>query len=665
MLLPPANQNGDCSILFGTPPIASWPTKSTTKAAPLRYLNMKPFVVATFLILGIAPIQTLEVGRAQEATFIHPGVTHTQASIDFVKGKIASGEEPWTSAWKGLQASRHASLDWRPQARAHVERGASNDPDIGSSEFSNDGIAAYHHALLWALNGKELHAKKAAEILNAWSGKLETISNHDARLLIGMDGYEYCDAAELLKHTWDGWPKTEQQQFAKMLRTVFYPVIKDFYPSANGNWDASMLQTMLAMGVHLDDRAMFDRGVDYYLNGKGNGAVRNYFKPSGQCQETGRDQAHTQMGLDFLACTCEIAWNQGQDLYKAYDNRLLRGFEYTAKYNLGFDVPYEPYRSFEGRYHYKSISDNSRGRLRPMYEKVLNHYTNRKTLKADFTSQAVMKLREDSKRIVPRNDEARNDEARNDEARDDESRSDEARKDESRDKVRDDKSRRRRRSRRSRSSALGTLMFSGQSADALRSQAITNKPTVICFGDSITNRGYYNILSKLLDVEAVNAGVGGNSTAKALRRLSSDVLDKAPDFVVVLFGTNDLRADAEKVFVPLEKYRANLSTIVDRCQEGGAAVVLCTLPPIDHDAFFTRHERAAFDAHGGLTKMIDSYRDTARDVAKDQGVPLVDLNALLAKEPQWISKDGVHPSEKGTAIIAKHVADALAPLLTK
>ncbi|MEM7386618.1 MAG: hypothetical protein AAF514_16900, partial [Verrucomicrobiota bacterium] len=118
--------------------------------------------------------------------------------------------------------------------------------------------------------------------------------------------------------------------------------------------------------------------------------------PSGQCQETGRDQAHTQMGLDFLACSCEITWNQGLDLYSAFDNRLMRGFEYTAKYNLGFDVPYEPYRSFEGRYHYKTISEKARGRLRPMFEKVLNHYQNREGYEAPFTRWATMKLREDS-----------------------------------------------------------------------------------------------------------------------------------------------------------------------------------------------------------------------------------------------------------------------------
>lgn len=356
------------------------------------------------------------------ADFTHPGISHTQASIDFVKSKIAAGEAPWAPAWERVKASQYASLDWSPQPRAHVERGPSNNPDIGSSEFTGDANAAYHHALLWCLLGNEEHANKAVEILNAWSSTLQSISNHDARLLVGMEGYKFCNAAELLKHTWSGWPQADQAQFEQMLRSIFYPIIKDFYPSANGNWDASMLQTMLAMGVYLDDQAMFDRAVNYYLNGEGNGAVRNYFKPSGQCQESGRDQAHTQMGLDFLACTCEIAWNQGIDLYGANDNLLLKGFEYTAKYNLGFDVPYEPYRSFEGRYYYPSISDNSRGRLRPMYETVLNHFENRKGLESNFTRQAAMKLREEA----------------------------------------DGRETRSRRSRRGESSALGTLMFARQ-----------------------------------------------------------------------------------------------------------------------------------------------------------------------------------------------------------
>ena len=350
--------------------------------------QIKPttFLLGCLFFVAVMPCQYVV------AQFVHPGVAHSSESIAFVKSKIEAKEQPWLKTWERLNQTSHASLKYKPQPYANVERGPYNNPNIGSSEFSGDGLAAYTHALCWTLSGDKAHAEKSAEILDAWSEKLESIKNHDAALLVGMSGFHYCVAAEIVKHTWDGWPEDKQAQFAKMTREIWYPIIKDFYASANGNWDASMMQTMLAMGVFLDDQAMFDQAKDYYLTGKGNGAIGMYFKESGQCQESGRDQAHTQMGLEFLANTCETGWIQGVDLYGALDNRLLKGFEYTAKYNLGNDdVPYEPYKSFEGRYLYPKISNNSRGRFRPMYQRVYNHYHNRQELEAPFTIQAAEK----------------------------------------------------------------------------------------------------------------------------------------------------------------------------------------------------------------------------------------------------------------------------------
>ncbi len=106
---------------------------------------------------------------------------------------------------------------------------------------------------------------------------------------------------------------------------------------------------------------------------------------------------HRQMGLEFLANTCEAAWHQGIDLYSEENNKLLLGFEYTAKYNLGYDVPYEPFRSYQGRYHYESISKSARGKIRSMYEKVLNYYQNRKGLEAPFTAMAIEKSNAESR----------------------------------------------------------------------------------------------------------------------------------------------------------------------------------------------------------------------------------------------------------------------------
>ncbi|TWT91217.1 alginate lyase family protein [Neorhodopirellula pilleata] len=212
---------------------------------------------------------------ADEPAFVHPGIAHTRAGIQRIKSKLDSLEEPWTSEWNQLKQSPDASLDWSPDPRAHVERGPSNNPDIGSSEFDRDGTAAYTLALRWVLSGDEAYAQKSARIIDVWSATLKTVTNHDARLLIGMTGQKYCNAAEILRHTWDGWPESNQEQFRSMLRNVWYPIIKDFYPSANGNWDASMMQTMIAMGIYLDDREMFQRAVDYFLEGEGTGMAAN------------------------------------------------------------------------------------------------------------------------------------------------------------------------------------------------------------------------------------------------------------------------------------------------------------------------------------------------------------------------------------------------------
>jgi hypothetical protein len=330
---------------------------------------------------------------AADKPFTHPGILHSRAELDFVKAQVATGEEPWKSAWEELRSHGISKLDWKPKPANGVVRGPYNNPDIGGTDLMRDAAASYSHAIQWYVTGQQAHAGKAIEILNAYATTLKSVGGHDAKLLVGMVGINFVNAAEIVRHTEAGWSDRDQQQFEHLLTGVFYPIIEDFYPTANGNWDAAMIQTMLAMGVFLDDREMFQRAVNYYLDGQGNGAIRNYINDFGECQESGRDQAHTQMGLGYLGCAAEIAWKQGVDLYGAYDNRLAIGYQYTAKYNLGHDVPYEPYRSHAGRYNYPAISEKARGRFSSIYERVYHHYHNRMGLEMPFTAQVIEKIR--------------------------------------------------------------------------------------------------------------------------------------------------------------------------------------------------------------------------------------------------------------------------------
>ncbi len=350
----------------------------------------------TVLDAGLGPRGGMAIhliARRDGLSFVHPGILHDREEIAFVKAKIVAGKAPWSEAWTKLCDHDLANLGHQPRPQAGILRGANGAPSVGAGAFMADAASSYTHALRWSLAGGREHAEKARQILDAYAATVKSVGGHDGRLLVGMAGINFLNAAELLRHTWDGWLQQDQHRFEGFLRDVLYPVIEDFYPTANGNWDASMIQTMMAMGVFLDDRVIFSRAVNYYRQGHGNGAVSKYINEFGECQESGRDQSHTQMGLGYLACSAEIAWKQGIDLYSAYGNRLLKGYEYTAKYNLGHRVPYEPYRSVEARYHYKQISAGGRGGFASVYERVYHHYHGRRSLAMPWTKRVIDNVR--------------------------------------------------------------------------------------------------------------------------------------------------------------------------------------------------------------------------------------------------------------------------------
>ncbi len=319
--------------------------------------------------------------------FIHPGLLHSKDALERMKRLVALGAEPWQSGFRKLSTHPQSRANWKLRGPLKAIARGSHDGE-NAREFDADANAAYQNALMWAITGDEAHARKSVEILNAWSSTLREVSGSDRQLAAGLGGFKFVNAAEIMRWTYRGWQPEDIARCQQMLKTVVYPAIQDFATFANGNWDTACIKTTMAIGVFCDDRAIWDRGVEYFNRGQGNGRLTHYIiDAEGQCQESGRDQAHTQLGLGHLAEACEIAWTQGLDLYAAADNRLLKGFEYTAKYNLGEAVPFTPYNDTTGKYRARQISADYRGRLRPIYEMVWNHYENRRGVPAPFTKR--------------------------------------------------------------------------------------------------------------------------------------------------------------------------------------------------------------------------------------------------------------------------------------
>jgi len=188
---------------------------------------------------------------------------------------------------------------------------------------------------------------------------------------------------------------------------------------------------------------------------------------------------------------------------------------------------------------------------------------------------------------------------------------------------------------------------------------VAQKPasrTLVCFGDSITagyglaaGQSYPNALQRNLDklgynYKVVSRGTSGATTKDATASLRG-ILNQHPDVVIVEFGGNDgLRG------LPLTQTRANLDAILDALTRAHIKVLLAgiTLPP-NYGQQYVNQFDTIFPAlarkyHTALVPMI--YKD-------------------LINVPGTIQNDGIHPTAKGSEIIAKTLLPALRPLLTK
>lgn len=265
--------------------------------------------------------------------FRHPGINQSAADLTRMKELVRSGPDIYREAFRRLRDVADTNFPIRPQA--HVMRGPYGRPNIGGEDLRRGAEMAYTCALMWYLTSDKGYAKKAADILDAWSATLWDFDFNDAKLIAGLTGHVFCNAAEILRHTPSGWSGAGQDAFRRMLMTAYYPVLRYYFPSANGNWNGMIIQSLMAIGIYTDNRALFQEALDNFLHAPVNGSLFKYMYPSGQCQETPRDQGHVQLGIGQFAGAAQVAYTQGVDLYAIADNRLALGFEYSASILMG------------------------------------------------------------------------------------------------------------------------------------------------------------------------------------------------------------------------------------------------------------------------------------------------------------------------------------------
>ncbi|MBV9861374.1 MAG: arylesterase [Alphaproteobacteria bacterium] len=185
-------------------------------------------------------------------------------------------------------------------------------------------------------------------------------------------------------------------------------------------------------------------------------------------------------------------------------------------------------------------------------------------------------------------------------------------------------------------------------------QAAARVPEILAFGDSLTAgfglpasgafpaRLEARLREQGVEAKVVNAGVSGDTTAGGLARLDWALADK-PDFVILALGANDALRGIDPGTV-----RHNLDAIIDKIQATGAKLLLLGMlaPP-----------------NWGETYQHD-FDSIFPDLARAHGVPLYPFFLEgVAMNPQLNQPDGLHPNEKGVAVLVDHIAPLVAKLV--
>lgn len=163
---------------------------------------------------------------------------------------------------------------------------------------------------------------------------------------------------------------------------------------------------------------------------------------------------------------------------------------------------------------------------------------------------------------------------------------------------------------------------------------------VAVYGDSISHGGGHLSFGpadlaysyeSYLDFPSINLSQSGDTSEAMVMRFEKDVLPFSPEYLLILGGTNSLRAG-----VPAADVISDLKEIQRKCREHGITPILMTLPPINPENI-----QKAFDepTYEGWKASFDEVNAFIRgEVHIDTAAPFEEMEEL----PTWLALDGIH-----------------------
>lgn len=179
---------------------------------------------------------------------------------------------------------------------------------------------------------------------------------------------------------------------------------------------------------------------------------------------------------------------------------------------------------------------------------------------------------------------------------------------------------------------------------------------VVFIGDSITD-GWK--LSQYFPAKPyVNRGISGQTTAQMIVRFMEDVINLKPAAVMIFAGTNDIaRNNGPQTMAQVQ---GNFQMMTELAQLHGIKVILCAVTPVsDYGPRPMTTGRPPTD----ILKMNAWLKDYA---AKTKAT-YCDFFGAVVDEKGWlkdgISRDGLHPNDKGYELMTPVLSAAISKAL--
>lgn len=170
---------------------------------------------------------------------------------------------------------------------------------------------------------------------------------------------------------------------------------------------------------------------------------------------------------------------------------------------------------------------------------------------------------------------------------------------------------------------------------------------IVAFGDSFTlgypgteDKSWPKQLENKLKTTVVNKGQSSQTAQSLIDRFDADVVSEAPGIVIIFVGNGDAINN-----VPLEKFQANVKTLVEKAKANHIIPVLALPLP-----------------WAGKADQINPMREWETEYTKTEKIRLLDFaSVLMDKDGKYLEGMGSdkYPNDKGYAKMGEYAANML------